>query len=80
MANSNTDIPSEIENVRVFIRVRPFNKKEEKEGRENIVLTDQKENLIVLKNKNGEHTRPFKFDQIFEENSAQVRINHLIVK
>lgn len=59
------------ENVRVFIRVRPLSKKETADGNENIVVLDQKENLIALK-KNGEHTKPFKFDHIFSTNTTQV--------
>ena len=72
MANTKSDIQTEVENVRVFIRVRPLTKKEEDEGRQNILLIDSKENLIAL-NKDGINPKPFKFDQVFSENSTQVR-------
>lgn len=71
MENLNRDSQESQENVRVFIRIRPLNKKEVAEVNENIVICDHKENLIVLK-KNGEHTKPFKFDHIFGPNTAQV--------
>ncbi|CAH0561938.1 unnamed protein product [Brassicogethes aeneus] len=77
MANSKNELDAEIENVRVFIRVRPLSKKEQAEGYSNIVLLDTKENLIVLK-KNGENTKPFKFDQIFSENSVQLDLYRMI--
>ncbi|XP_056646406.1 kinesin-like protein KIF3A isoform X1 [Diorhabda sublineata] len=61
------------ENVRVFIRVRPLSKKELSEGNENIVLCDYRENLIALR-KNGEHTKPFKFDHIFGLDTTQLEM------
>lgn len=78
MANIKNEQDTEIENVRVFIRVRPLNKKELTEGNQNIVLLDPKENLIVLK-KNEDSTKPFKFDYIFNENAAQVSIILLFI-
>ncbi|XP_019865591.2 kinesin-like protein KIF3A [Aethina tumida] len=77
MANIKNEQDTEIENVRVFIRVRPLNKKELTEGNQNIVLLDPKENLIVLK-KNEDSTKPFKFDYIFNENAAQLDLYRLI--
>lgn len=68
---SNSGNNAEVENVRVFIRVRPLSKKEEAEGRENIVVLDEKENLIVL-NKDAGNSKSFKFDQIFNGSSTQV--------
>ncbi|KAK9874406.1 hypothetical protein WA026_002753 [Henosepilachna vigintioctopunctata] len=70
---------SEIENVRVFIRVRPLNKKELAEDHLNIVLVDTSENLIVLnKDGNGEKRKPYKFDQIFDDNSTQMDLYRVI--
>lgn len=71
MENLKNDIQESQENVRVFIRLRPLSKRETADGNENIVACDHKENLIALK-KNGEHTKPFKFDHIFSPNTTQV--------
>lgn len=71
MANLKSDVETEVENVRVFVRVRPLTKKEEAEGHENILIIDPKENLIAL-NKEGSNPKPFKFDQVFGEESTQV--------
>ncbi|KAL3270565.1 hypothetical protein HHI36_021102 [Cryptolaemus montrouzieri] len=74
-----TDPKPEIENVRVFIRVRPLNKKETSEDRKNVVLVDTAENLIVLnKDGNGEKRKPYKFDQIFAESSTQMDLYRVI--
>ncbi|KAJ8955487.1 hypothetical protein NQ318_003589 [Aromia moschata] len=77
MENLNGDSQSSQENVRVFIRVRPLSKKEVAEGNENIVICDHKDNLIVLK-KNGEHTKPFKFDHIFVPTTAQLEMYRMV--
>lgn len=71
MANLKPAVKAEIENVRVFVRVRPLTKKEEAESHQNIILVDSKENLIAL-NKDGGVSKPFKFDQVFPEDSTQV--------
>lgn len=74
-----SDIKSEIENVRVFVRVRPLSKKEQSEARLNIVKVDTKENLIVLaKNDCVEKCRPYKFDQVFPEDSTQMDLYRVI--
>lgn len=72
MENSKNDSPGTTEHVRVFIRVRPLSSKETSNGNENIVICDHKQNLITLK-KNGEHTKPFKFDHIFSPSTTQVQ-------
>ncbi|VEN64048.1 unnamed protein product, partial [Callosobruchus maculatus] len=77
MDNMKNDIHESQENVRVFIRIRPLSKKEIAEGKENIVVCDHKENLIVLK-KNGEHTKPFKFDHVFGSSTAQLEMYRMI--
>nr|CAI5827654.1 unnamed protein product [Callosobruchus analis] len=77
MDNMKNDLHESQENVRVFIRVRPLSKKEISEGKENIVVCDHKENLIVLK-KNGEHTKPFKFDHVFGSSTAQLEMYRMI--
>ncbi|KAJ8985878.1 hypothetical protein NQ317_006252 [Molorchus minor] len=77
MDNLNGDSQTSQENVRVFIRVRPLSKKEIAEANENIVISDYKENLIVLK-KNGEHTKPFKFDHIFGSNTDQLEMYRMV--
>lgn len=68
---TNGDCQQSQENVRVFIRIRPLTKKEVSEGNDNVIICDHKENLIALK-KNGEHTKPFKFDHIFGPPTTQV--------
>ncbi|XP_044256198.1 kinesin-like protein KIF3A [Tribolium madens] len=77
MANSKTDVQTEVENVRVFVRVRPLTKKEEAEGHLNVLLIDPKENLIAL-NKEGANPKPFKFDQVFGEESTQLSLYRVI--
>ncbi|CAG9855551.1 unnamed protein product [Phyllotreta striolata] len=70
---TNGDCLQSKENVRVFIRIRPLTKKETSEGNENVLTCDFKENLIALK-KNGEHTKPFKFDHIFGSSTTQLEM------
>nr|CAH7761503.1 unnamed protein product [Callosobruchus chinensis] len=77
MDNMKNDSHESQENVRVFIRIRPLSKKEISEGKENIVVCDYRENLIVLK-KNGEHTKPFKFDHVFGSSTAQLDMYRMI--
>nr|XP_023013785.1 kinesin-like protein KIF3A [Leptinotarsa decemlineata] len=77
METINGDSQESQENVRVFIRIRPLSKKEIADGNENIVVCDHKENLIALK-KNGEHTKPFKFDHIFSTNTAQLEMYRMV--
>lgn len=71
MDNTKNDYQGSTEHVRVFIRVRPLSSKEIANGNENIVICDHKQNLITFK-KNGEHTKPFKFDHIFNPLTTQV--------
>lgn len=70
---TNGDCQQSQENVRVFIRIRPLTKKEVSEGNDNVIICDHKENLIALK-KNGEHTKPFKFDHIFGPPTTQLEM------
>lgn len=71
MENTKYDSQASTEHVRVFIRVRPLSSKEVSNGNENIIVCDHKQNLITLK-KNGEHTKSFKFDHIFNPTTTQV--------
>lgn len=64
----------EIENVRVFVRVRPLNKKEKAEKHRNIIQIDEEENVLMIKKPISENEKPklFKFDHIFNEECTQV--------
>ncbi|KAJ8923592.1 hypothetical protein NQ315_010171 [Exocentrus adspersus] len=77
MDSVNRDSQESQENVRVFIRIRPLSKKEVADANENIIICDHKENLIVLK-KNGEHTKPFKFDHVFGPNTVQLEMYRMV--
>jgi hypothetical protein len=79
MANVKAEVQAEVENVRVFVRVRPLTKKEEAEGHQNVLLVDPKENLIAL-NRDGTNPKPFKFDQVFVEDSTQVAISIFVTR
>lgn len=77
MENGKNDCQESQENVRVFIRIRPLSKKENAEGNENIIVCDYKENLIALK-RNGEHTKPFKFDHVFGPTTVQLDMYRMV--
>lgn len=74
MANKKTNTEDEEENVRVFIRVRPLNKKELQQEHKNIVSVDREGGLISLSKPGVDTEKPkvFKFDHIFPDDSTQV--------
>lgn len=74
MANKKSNTEDETENVRVYIRVRPLNKKEQAQKFRNIVLVDKDQCLISLTKPdiNTEKPKVFKFDYIFPDDSSQV--------
>lgn len=77
MARPASEMPAEVENVRVFVRVRPLSKKEEAEGQQNILKVDHSENILAL-NRQDNHPRTFKFDQVFSEDSTQINLYKII--
>lgn len=67
------------ENVRVYIRVRPLNKKEKTQNVRNVVHIDSKENVLALIKPGRpfekiEKPKSFKFDHIFPESTSQMEI------
>lgn len=76
MANKKSSTEDETENVRVYIRVRPLNKKEQAQKFRNIVLVDKDQSLISLTKPDIKTEKPkvFKFDYIFPDDSSQVNI------
>lgn len=67
----------EIENVRVFVRVRPLSKKESDAGHVDIATVDLLNGIITVKNPAGSAHEPpktFTFDTVFDANSKQLDI------
>lgn len=66
---------SEIENVRVVVRVRPIDKSELESGCENVVRVDKLNRCITVLKPNAPATEPPKiyfFDNVFAEDSTQI--------
>lgn len=66
----------EIENVRVVVRVRPMDKSELDVGSENVIKVDKVNRSVTVHKPNSSNTEPPKvyyFDNVFAEDSAQVR-------
>ncbi|GJQ66792.1 kinesin-2B [Trypoxylus dichotomus] len=82
MQNKNPSIliSEESENVKVAVRVRPLNKKELREGLENITSIDKENNVISLAKPAlpDEHPKSFKFDYIFPEDCTQIHLYNQI--
>lgn len=79
VAKKSNDEEEAIENVRVYIRVRPLNKKEKVQNVRCVVHTDCKENLLTLirpggPNEKAEKPKSFKFDHVFPEATSQIDI------
>lgn len=79
VAKKSNDEEEAIENVRVYIRVRPLNKKEKVNNVRCVVHTDCKENLLTLirpggPNEKAEKPKSFKFDHVFPEATTQMDI------
>lgn len=76
--NSETnESTGEIENVRVVVRVRPMDKVELDAGAENVVKVDKANRCVTVIKPNAPVTEPPKvyyFDNVFGEDSTQVRI------
>lgn len=71
-----SDVAVEIENVRVVVRVRPMDKIEETAFCENIIKVDKLNRSVVVRKPNASPAEPPKtyyFDNIFGEDSSQVR-------
>lgn len=67
----------EVENVRVFVRVRPLSKKEVEAGYKNIAAIDLLNGIVTVKNPSGlSHEPPkiFTFDTVFDSDSKQLDI------
>jgi hypothetical protein len=70
LSKSSTPLPHSLaqrENIRVVCRVRPLNKKEQKE-RDSCCLNHSTQSIEIF-NSVGQY--PFEFDQIFGENTSQ---------
>lgn len=68
----------EIENVRVVVRVRPMDKIELNVGSENVVTVDKVNRSVTVHKPNaspGEPPKVYYFDNVFADDSAQVRTN-----
>ncbi|KAG4071327.1 hypothetical protein HA402_004031 [Bradysia odoriphaga] len=69
-----TDI--EIENVRVVVRVRPMDKIEQDAFSENVIKVDKVNRSVIVRKPNastGEPPKIYYFDNVFGEDSSQVR-------
>lgn len=67
----------EVENVRVFVRVRPLSKKEIEAGYKNITVIDLLNGIVTVKNPSGSSHEPpkiFTFDTVFDSDSKQLDI------
>lgn len=67
----------EIENVRVVVRVRPMDKLEIDSGFENVVKANKLNRCITVIKRNAPVSEPPKmyyFDNVFGEDSTQVRV------
>lgn len=72
---NSSENESEIENVRVVVRVRPMDKIEVESGSENIIRVDKLNRCITVLKPNCPATEPPKiyfFDNVFAEDSTQV--------
>lgn len=66
-----------IENVRVVVRIRPMDKSEIELSCENVVKVDKQNRCVTVIKPNATVTEPPKiyyFDNVFGEDSSQVRI------
>jgi kinesin family member 3A len=66
----------EVENVRCVVRVRPFDNFELTAGAQNIVKVDKSVKSVTVFKPNsnpGEPPKTYYFDDVFGENSTQVR-------
>lgn len=70
--------PRGANNVRVYIRIRPFSDREVKGGNKGIIVCDYEENVVLLKKPPEKSTgkdfdnKYFKLDYIFSPNAVQV--------
>jgi hypothetical protein len=64
------------EAVKVVVRCRPFNSKEKKEGRGNIMQVDPDSGSVAITNPSapGEKPKSFTFDSSFDDNSIQSNV------
>lgn len=77
MESKNGANDGEIENVRVVVRVRPMDKIEIDSGNENVIKVDKLNRCVTVYKPNaavGEPPRIYYFDNIFAEDSSQVRM------
>lgn len=72
-SNNNT---GEIENVRVVVRIRPMDKNEVDAGSANVVKVDKVNRCVTVTKPNTDASEPpriYYFDNVFGEDSSQVR-------
>ncbi|XP_030756162.1 kinesin-like protein KIF3A [Sitophilus oryzae] len=76
--------PRGANNVRVYVRIRPFNEREVKEGNKGIIVCDYEENVVLLKKPPEKCTgkdldnKYFKLDYIFSPTSAQLDVYRIV--
>lgn len=69
---------SEIENVRVIIRLRPLNKRELETNSLNVTQVDEQKQQITIKKPGSQSSdvpKTYRFDHILTEDSTQVYSN-----
>lgn len=62
------------ENIRVAIRFRPRNKKEDTKDTEYYLRIDSKQNIVDI-SENGKEIQQFSFDHVFDYNSSQEKFS-----
>lgn len=67
------------ENIRVAIRFRPRNKKEDTKDTEYYLRIDSKQNIVDI-SENGKEIQQFSFDHVFDYNSSQEKIFSTVAK
>lgn len=76
-SNKSDNANGEIENVRVVVRVRPMDKIEIDGGNESVVKIDKLNRCVTVLKPNaavGEPPKIYYFDNVYAEDSSQVRI------
>ncbi|KAF7287493.1 kinesin-like protein KIF3A [Rhynchophorus ferrugineus] len=76
--------PRGANNVRVYVRIRPFSEREVKDGNKGIIVCDYEENVVLLKKPPEKSTgkdfdnKYFKLDYIFSPNAAQLDVYRIV--
>lgn len=67
------------ENIRVAVRFRPYNKKEEAKDTKYHIRLDPKQNLLEI-SENGDEIQQFAYDHVFENTASQEKIFDTVAK